>query len=135
MCTYYPGIKNKRFGDTKLLNENFSLSALVAHITAKQVNRKFKIYEATVAKTLLKISISSLSVIMSICLTFESERNYPGGECRGAVSKLGKKYQIRVCVFRLSMVVSSCRFVENGKEMYRSEKLSRRACKVFVLVH
>ena len=66
------GNKNKRFGDTKLWNENFSLSALVAHIAAKQVNREFKIYDATVAKTLLKISISSLSVIMSICLTFES---------------------------------------------------------------
>ena len=66
------GNKNKRFGDTKLLNENFSLSAVVAHITAKQVNREFRIYDVTVAKTLLKISISSLSVIMSICVTVES---------------------------------------------------------------
>ena len=38
-------------------------------------NREFKIYDATVAKTSLKIASSSLSIfyiIMSICLTFES---------------------------------------------------------------
>ena len=38
-------------------------------------NREFKIYDATVAKTSLKIASSSFSiysVIMSVCLTFES---------------------------------------------------------------
>ena len=38
-------------------------------------NREFKIYDATVAKTSLKIASSSFSInfaIMSACLTFES---------------------------------------------------------------
>ena len=38
-------------------------------------NREFKIYDVTVAKTSLKIASSSFSiysVIMSVCLTFES---------------------------------------------------------------
>ena len=38
-------------------------------------NREFKIYDATVAKTSLKIASSSFSIyfaIMSVCLTFES---------------------------------------------------------------
>ena len=64
--------------------------------------RKFKIYDAMGAKTSLKIARSSLYiffVIMSICLTFESQRNYPETELRGAVLKLGKKIQIRGCVF------------------------------------
>ena len=65
-------------------------------------NRELRIlYDATVAKTLFKIASSSLSIfffVMSICLTFESYRNYPGTEFRGAVSKLGKKIQIRGCV-------------------------------------
>ena len=37
--------------------------------------REFKIYDATVAKTSLKIASSSFSIyfaIMSVCLTFES---------------------------------------------------------------
>ena len=39
------------------------------------LNREFKIYDATVAKTSLKIASSNFSiysVIMSVCLTFES---------------------------------------------------------------
>ena len=39
------------------------------------VNWEFKIYEATAAKTSLKIASSSFSIyfaIMSVCLTFES---------------------------------------------------------------
>ena len=38
-------------------------------------NREFKIYDATIAKTSLKIASSSLSiffVIVSVCVTFES---------------------------------------------------------------
>ena len=38
-------------------------------------NREFKIYDATVAKTSLKIASSSFPIyfaIMSVCLTFES---------------------------------------------------------------
>ena len=45
------------------------LTALYLHI------KEFKIYDATVAKTWLKIATSSFSiypVIMSVCLTFES---------------------------------------------------------------
>ena len=45
------------------------LTALYRHI------KEFKIYDATVAKTWLKIASSSFSiysVIMSVCLTFES---------------------------------------------------------------
>ena len=60
-------------------------------------NREFKIYDATVAKTSLKIVSSSFSIyfaIMSVCLTFESYRNYPGTEFRGAVSTLEKNIQI-----------------------------------------
>ena len=68
--------------------------------------REFEIYDATLAKTSLKIVSSSLSIffiIMAICLTFQSLRNYPGTEFRGAVSKLGKKIQIRGCVFTFSV--------------------------------
>ena len=36
----------------------------------KLLNREFNIYDVTVAKTLLKIASSSVS--MSVCLTFES---------------------------------------------------------------
>ena len=60
-------------------------------------NREFKIYDATVAKTSLKIVSSSFSIyfaIMSVCLTFESYRNYPGTEFRGAVLTLEKNIQI-----------------------------------------
>ena len=60
-------------------------------------NKEFKIYDATVAKTSLKIASSRFSiysVIMSVCLTFESSRNYPGTEVRVAVSTLEKNTQI-----------------------------------------
>ena len=60
-------------------------------------NREFKIFDATVAKTSLKIASSSFSIyfaIMSVRLTFESSRNYPGSEFRGAVSTLEKNIQI-----------------------------------------
>ena len=33
------------------------------------------------------------------------------------------------------MVISRRRFAENGKEMYRNKKSTRRACKAFVLAH
>ena len=55
--------------------------------------------DATVAKTSLKIASSSFSIyfaIMSVCLTFESSRNYPGTEFRGAASTLEKNIQICV---------------------------------------
>ena len=61
------------------------------------VIREFKTYNATVAKTSLKIASSSFSIdftIMSVCLTFESYRNYPGTVFRGAVSTLEKNIQI-----------------------------------------
>ena len=59
-----------------------------------------------VAKTSFKIASSSLSiffVIVSVCVTFESWHNYSGTEFRGAVSRLGKKIQIYVCVFKFSL--------------------------------
>ena len=80
---------------------------------SKSFIREFKIYDATVAKTSLKIASSSLSIffiIMSICLTFESQRNYPGTEFRGAVSKLGKKIQIRGCMFTFSVKLEKWSF-------------------------
>ena len=67
---------------------------------------EFKIYEAAVAKTSLKIASSSLSiffVIISVCVTFESWQDYSGTEFRGAVSRLGKKIPIRACVFTFSL--------------------------------
>ena len=42
---------------------------------ARNIIREFKIYDATVAKTSLKIASSSFSIyfaIMSVCLTFEN---------------------------------------------------------------
>ena len=68
--------------------------------------REFKNYDATVAKTSLKIASSSFSIyfaIMSVCLTFESARNYPGTEFRGAVSTLEKNIQI--CAWVLTCFV------------------------------
>ena len=49
-------------------------------------NREFKMYDATVAKTSLKIAISSLFStffgIISVCVTFESSQDYSGTELR-----------------------------------------------------
>ena len=49
-------------------------------------NREFKMYNATVAKTSLKIAISSqfstFFGIISVCVTFESSQDYPGTELR-----------------------------------------------------
>ena len=63
----------------------------------KLPKREFKIFDATVAKTSFKIASSGFSIyfaIMSVCLTFESSRNYPGTESRGAVSTPEKNIQI-----------------------------------------
>ena len=63
---------------------------------------EFKIYDATVAKTSLKVAslrLSILFVIISVCVTFKSKQDYSEIEFRGAVSRLGKKIQIRACVF------------------------------------
>ena len=46
-----------------------------ARVVVRTSNREFKIYDATVAKTSLKIASSSFPIyfaIMSVCLTFES---------------------------------------------------------------
>ena len=78
-----------------LLSMCFSVS--MALVVVVIINREFKIYDATVAKTSLKIASSSFSIyfaITSVCLTFVSYRNYPGTEFRGAVSTLGKNIQI-----------------------------------------
>ena len=64
---------------------------------------------------------------MSVCLTFENSRDCPGTEFRSAVSKLGKKTEIRACVFTFTVELekwSSFRvadFSANGKEMSRNK--------------
>ena len=76
-------------------------------------NREFTIFDATVAKTSLKIASSSFSIyfaIMSVCLTFESSRNYPGTEFRGAVSTLEKNIQICARVFTFSVKLEKWSF-------------------------
>ena len=48
---------------------------LRASVVVRTSNREFKMYDATMAKTSLKIASSSFSIyfaIMSVCLTFES---------------------------------------------------------------
>ena len=74
---------------------------------------EFKIYDATVAKTSLRIASSSLSiffVIISVCVTFESYQDYSGSEFRGAVSRLGKRIQVCVCVFTFSLKLEKWSF-------------------------
>ena len=76
-------------------------------------NRVFKIYDATVAKTSLKIASSRLSivlVIMPVCVTFKSYQDYSGTEFRGAVSRLGNKIKIRACVFTFSLQLEKWSF-------------------------
>ena len=71
------------------------------------------VYDATVAKTSLKIASSSFSIyslIMSVCLTFESYRNNPGTEFRGAVSTLENKIQICARVFTFSVKLDKWSF-------------------------
>ena len=59
--------------------------------------REFNSYDATVAKTSLKIaSLSLLFVVMLICITFESSWDYPGTELRGEAR--GMKIQSCGCV-------------------------------------
>ena len=53
-----------------ILNSGLSITQLKGN-----ANREFKIYNATVAETSLKIASSSFSIyftIMSVCLTFEN---------------------------------------------------------------
>ena len=55
--------------------QNLDVKVNFIQIGAIIVNLEFKIYEATAAKTLLKIASSSFSIyfaIMLVCLTFES---------------------------------------------------------------
>ena len=71
---------------------------------------------------------------MSICLTFESYRNFPGTEFWGAVSKLGK-IRRRGCVYAIcktwEMFISHRRFADDGKEMYRNEKKDLKGVQSF----
>ena len=56
-------------------DRNFSISTTLAAAVAPVGTREFKIYDVTVTKTSLKIESSSLSIfsiVMSICLNFES---------------------------------------------------------------
>ena len=75
--------------------------------------REFKIYDATVAKTSLKIANSSFSisfVITSVCFTFESLQDNPGTEFRCAVSMLEKNIQICACVLTFSVKLEKWSF-------------------------
>ena len=66
-------LKNILNNDSVELKTNFAL-AFKSTVTGID-NREFKIYDATVTKTPLKMASSSLSIfsiVMSICLTFES---------------------------------------------------------------
>ena len=49
-------------------------------------------------------------VIMSVFVTFKSYQDYSGTEFRGAVSRLGKKIQIRACVFTFSLKLEKWSF-------------------------
>ena len=74
MLTSSTQLQNRSFYICKICKfEGFLL--LSSMWLLKLPNREFKIYDATVAKTSLKIASSSFSdysVIMSVCLTFES---------------------------------------------------------------
>mgnify|MGYP000429939719 CR=1 FL=1 len=102
---------------------------------------EFKIYDVTVAKTSLKIASSSFSiffVIISVCVTFESKHNYSGTEFRGAVSRLGKKIQICVCVFTFSLKLEKWSFhvadlPRTGKKCTESIKAREGRPKVLFL--
>ena len=96
-----------------------------------------KIYDASVAKTSLKIASSSLSIFfvtMSVCLTFESQRDYPGTEFRGATSKLRKKIPISACVFRFSVKLEKWSFrvadlPRKGKKCTETKKTKKKHVK------
>ena len=47
---------------------------------------------------------------MSVCVTFKGYQDYSGTEFRGAVSRLGKKLQIRACVFTFSLKLEKWSF-------------------------
>ena len=52
-----------------------TLQTVMSKVASLKVSREFKIYDATVAKTSLKIASSIFSIYfatMSVCLTFES---------------------------------------------------------------
>ena len=91
-----PHVQHDNFSSFNQSDHCFLVLALLLLSSLLPI-REFKIYDATVAKTSLKIASSSFSIyfaIMSVCLTFESQRNYPGTEFRGAVSTLEKNIQI-----------------------------------------
>ena len=72
----------------------------------KTVVSHLKIYDAAVAKTSLKIPNLRLTiffVIISVCITFKSWQDFSETEFRVSVSRLGKKIQIRACVFTFSL--------------------------------
>ena len=80
---------------------------------SQESNREFEIYDARVAKTSLKIASSSLPIffaIISVSVTFESKQDYSGTEFRGAVSRIGKKILICVCVFTFSLKLEKWSF-------------------------
>ena len=93
-------------------------------IVVAPYNREFKIYDATVAKTSLKIARSSFSIYfatISVCLTFESSRNYSGTEFRGAV----------FCFCQLNMQIlwrRRCSRVVDLKAWLNLETLLRKRC-------
>ena len=115
------------FQEYKKVSNHFLMSRCVS---------KFKISDATVVKTSLKLASSSFSIvfiIMSVCLTFENKRDYSGTVFRGAVSKLGEKIQNRVFTFSVRLekwpfhVADSPR---TGKKCTKIEQAHERRAKL-----
>ena len=99
-------------------------------------------YDPAVLKTSVKNTSSSFSIylaVRSVCLAFESQRNYPGTVLRGAVSTLEKNIQSCTWEFTFSvklkkMVISRRRYTKNMKEMHgiKKKKARQGRAKVFV---
>ena len=76
-------------------------------------------------------------VIISTCSTFTKMANYPGTKLVGVAYKLRKEMKnsplfIPVLHKTLNVVISSCCFAEDDKEMYQTVK---HACRAIVFAH
>ena len=87
-----------------------------------------KIYDGRTSLIIVSSSLSIFIVIISVCVTFESQQGYSGAEFKRCSFKARKENSnSRLCVHVLfiicEMVISRRKFSENGKEMYRNNKL------------
>ena len=72
---FYATARKKNGGDYEPDSLRVMVTAMDRYLADKGYKREFKIYDATVAKTSLKMASSILSIfliIISICLTFQS---------------------------------------------------------------